>query len=404
MPEVMPERHEHAGLDWILAPVKRDHFLGAHWEKGELLVGRADQAYFARLPGLDSVDEIITATTSGPARSGNDGQVVRTERDGTRSQRAIPLLDNGVPDIQDVYRAYGDGYSVVVNQVHNRSGAVASLCRALERDLHHPAGANLYLTPAGAQGFPPHVDTHDVFVLQLHGTKEWHVADAPVSLPLSSYRHPGDAPLGAHRTYKLAPGDALYLPRGLPHEAATGPSSSLHLTVGIHVYRWADLLAEAVQLLAERQPALRGALPPRFLDRPADPADASRLAADLEAGLDANLIEQARSRLAAKLLGTAKAAAEGQFRSIDAVPGLRPDTAVRRATGFLCRVRKSDDEAMIEFAANYVSGPAHITPALQFIAENERFVIDALPGELSASDKVELVSRLVSEGLLTCTQ
>ncbi|OXB63355.1 hypothetical protein ASZ78_001931 [Callipepla squamata] len=37
------------------------------------------------------------------------------------------------------------------------------------------AGANTYLTPPGTQGFAPHYDDIEAFVLQLEGKKHWRV-------------------------------------------------------------------------------------------------------------------------------------------------------------------------------------------------------------------------------------
>jgi len=36
-------------------------------------------------------------------------------------------------------------------------------------------GANVYLTPAGTQGFAPHFDDVEVFMLQLEGKKRWRL-------------------------------------------------------------------------------------------------------------------------------------------------------------------------------------------------------------------------------------
>ena len=36
-------------------------------------------------------------------------------------------------------------------------------------------GANVYLTPPGTQGFAPHFDDVDVFLLQLEGRKHWRL-------------------------------------------------------------------------------------------------------------------------------------------------------------------------------------------------------------------------------------
>jgi lysine-specific demethylase/histidyl-hydroxylase NO66 len=36
-------------------------------------------------------------------------------------------------------------------------------------------GANVYLTPPGTQGFAPHFDDVDAFLLQLEGKKQWRL-------------------------------------------------------------------------------------------------------------------------------------------------------------------------------------------------------------------------------------
>ena len=394
-------------LDWLLHPIAAKSFFDSYWETEPLLVKREEPDYFAGLPGLDAVDELITATTattSGAMRgASNDGRLVRSDRRGVVTERSIRLLDNGIPDIQDIYRAYHSGYTVVVNQLHRRSAEVSLLCRALEATLHHEIGVNLYLTPRDAQGFPPHIDDHDVFILQLHGVKEWHVSSPSSDIRLAEAT-PGSLALHDFRTFSLAPGDVLYLPRGFPHEAVTAASSSLHLTVGIHVYRWIDLVFEVVRLLADEQVELRTALPPGFLDDTFDAARVTKLANDLELALtDSSLIERAKANLGTKLLGGGRAAGRGHFRSLDAISGLTAESVVIRAPGVLCRVRSTSEEALIEFATNYVSGPLLLEPALKFIAEHHQFAIYELPGELSTEDKLELVSRLVSEGLLNCT-
>lgn len=388
------------GLDWLIAPIAGTAFLREHWERAPLFVAREDPSYFRDLPGLDAVDELITATASGPARTDDEGRIVRTDRNGVLSERAIALGANGVPDIQDVYRAYDGGHTIVLNQIHRRSAAVALLCRALQEALQHRIGANLYLTPRAGQGFLAHVDTHDVFILQLHGEKLWRVGRPAHALPLRGARS-GRIELDDPAEYRLRPGDVLYLPRGAPHEALTAATSSLHLTVGIYVYRWVDLLTEALGELAEEEVQLRTALPAGFLDRPLDARHATQLADDLVVALaGTDLLARAQRRLGAKLLRSGRAAAGGHFRSLDAVAELCGESVVARAPGVLCRVGADPDTASIEFDTNYVSGPAALRPALDFVAQHERFAVCELPGELSTEDKVDLVRRLVAEGLL----
>jgi len=55
-------------------------------------------------------------------------------------------------------------------RVHNALDDVASdICEIV------PTGCNCYLTPADSQGFSPHFDDIDAFILQLEGKKRWRV-------------------------------------------------------------------------------------------------------------------------------------------------------------------------------------------------------------------------------------
>lgn len=386
----------------LLSPVDTQTFLEQHWETAPLLVRRDDPDYFAGLPGLDDLDELITATASRRIKLVNDdGKVVRTNPDGSANQHTLRLDPNGIPDIADVYRSYSRGYSLVINQMHVRSAAVARMCNALEATLHHRVGANMYLTPRSGQGFRPHIDTHDVLVLQLHGTKEWHVAPPTSDLPLVT-RKANASELSGFTVHTLNPGDTFYLPRGFWHEAVTTSSSSLHLTIGLHVTRWIDMLTVALDLLADDVVELRTALAPGYLDRGVDAGRLAKIAERLAEALavDPSLAERAQDKLATRLLRDSKAADRGRFRSIDALAGLMPDSEVLRPADILCRVFPGPSRVRIEFLDNLVSRPAEWEDTLRFVAATERFRVADLPGELSDDDRLELVRELVGEGLL----
>lgn len=385
-------------LDWLLDPVGRDEFLGTFRERATLLIARQDASYFETLPGIDSIDEIIATTSPARIRSADDVQLVRTDESGGTARQEVALDAAGLPDVQRIYRAYERGATVVVNAIHRRSAAVARLCRNLKAELHHPVGANFYLTPRDAQGFRCHVDDHDVFVLQLHGSKQWRVGKPSYELPLADSRYDTPPAMVDPVDLLLAAGDVLYIPRGFPHEGATATTSSLHLTVGLHAFCWADLMREALAVVTEQNASLRRGLPPGFLDLPLRPDDP--VAAQLAALTDPPTLEAAKSRLAARLLATADVPGEGQFRSIDAITDLDDTSVVTRAPGALCRVRAVDDGSRIEFSGNYVSGPPYLELAFRYVASHNRFLVADLPGDLSPTERVDLIARLVTEGLL----
>ena len=63
----------------------------------------------------------------------------------------------------------------VFAQLEGSHQALFECVRSLEREFSTRFQANIYLTPGNAQGFHPHYDSHDVFVVQLQGTKRWRV-------------------------------------------------------------------------------------------------------------------------------------------------------------------------------------------------------------------------------------
>jgi bifunctional lysine-specific demethylase and histidyl-hydroxylase NO66 len=167
--------------------------------------------------------------------------------------------------------------------------AIHSLLSLLEWEFGCMVGANVYLTPAnGAQGFAPHYDDIDAYIVQLQGRKRWKVY-APLQpqerLPRVSSKDYTSADLRHVEPVLdviLEAGDLLYMPRGWIHQACTIPRDSgnhdnddmfsLHLTIStMQQWAWADymeiLLPEALQAAIEAPSTLlREALPPRFLD------------------------------------------------------------------------------------------------------------------------------------------
>eukprot|EP00038_Savillea_parva_P028735 m.66727 g.66727 ORF g.66727 m.66727 type:complete len:422 (+) comp8382_c0_seq1:227-1492(+) len=113
---------------------------------------------------------------------------------------------------------------------------------------------NLYLSGARrAAGFVEHHDNHDVFAIQLQGRKRWHVGPPVLNHPSHRYRRPDSHTSDpAHmEVYDTGPGQILYMPAGWRHYAEpAAPESgnpdphgrSVHLTMGVQVPRWLDVL------------------------------------------------------------------------------------------------------------------------------------------------------------------
>jgi bifunctional lysine-specific demethylase and histidyl-hydroxylase NO66 len=149
--------------------------------------------------------------------------------------------------------------------------SVASTLTALEDYLGVFTGSNSYLTPAGSQGFAPHWDDIDAFLLQLEGTKLWKVY-APrcdeETLPRFPSRNmsPEELPPPVLEV-ALKPGELLYMPRGWVHQAVASPeASSFHITISAaQRCTWIDyfekLLPIALKEVAKRDFTMRRTVP-----------------------------------------------------------------------------------------------------------------------------------------------
>ena len=224
-------------------------FLTETWGVRAHVHPAADPHGFQDLLTLDDVDRILTTTSlrTPSFRLVKAGEQI-PESAYTRSGRTGSKPVSGMADAARITELFDDGATIVLQGLHRNWEPVAAFCRALELQLGHPCQVNAYITPPGAQGLALHADPHDVFVLQAFGRKHWEVHAAPGE----PEREPLEADVG--------PGDCIYMPTGTPHAATTGTVLSGHLTVGVHVTSWRDVLADVWRSL-EEDPAFDEALP-----------------------------------------------------------------------------------------------------------------------------------------------
>ena len=303
-----PRRTAADPLARMLEPIDADAFFERHWERDPLHVSREAPERFADLLSIEAIE---AALSRGEPRYPD----VQLTRAGTPVPVADYTDDAGRVLARRLARHHRDGATVVVSQAHRSFDALAGFVRDLQASLGWRCQANAYLSPPGNRGFAPHHDTHDVFVLQVAGRKTFRFYTGGVDLPFCDERY-DPAAAGereAGESIELGPGDTLYIPRGVAHDALAHPdASSLHVTVGVFPVVLRDVLLEAVQLAAERDARLRVSVPRDAWrggaagvgeggDGLANDAALERLAAALGAGADAALapdvLAEALSRL-----------------------------------------------------------------------------------------------------------
>ena len=392
-------------LSRLLRPVGEADFFRAYWERQPLLVNRGQPGYYADLLSAADVDDVIAFTRPKFVEPGGFPPGEPRRKNFVQGWLADGRSPDGAsyPGVADVRQVFEQGKTVVVMAMQHRWPPAAALCRNLEGVFHCPVHANLYLTPKGAQGFDAHFDPHEVFVLQLEGSKHWRLYGPARSLPLAEERFTGTRDqLGPVREVHLEPGDLLYIPRGHVHEAFTAECGSLHLTVGVNVFRWADLLHQAVAAAARADERFRGSLPPGALGGPDIPPAVEERFRELlgELAGAASTVDAVRG-LADEFFGQLPALPGGHFLPPADVEAIDLDTVMEKVPGAVCRVVRDGGWVAIEFPGGKVGGPLKILSALRFVAAAGAFPVRALPDDLGDESKLVLARRLVRERLLT---
>jgi ribosomal protein L16 Arg81 hydroxylase len=389
-------------FDLLIAPIEPAHFFAEFWEKRPLVISRQSPDYYSGLCSLADVDWILSSTDLRyPAiRLVRHGPDLPTNAY-TRDLRSRRFVFAGVGDTDGILLEYQRGATILLQRVERSWPPLTALCGNLEQVFYHPVDANAYLTPASSQGFGVHYDTHDVFILQLAGSKHWRLYDAPLRLPLESQPidqldvNPG--PLS--QQIDLHAGDLIYLPRGTFHEALSSTCSSLHVTVAITPHRWADLIADAVAVVARQDERFResvplgplrgqdaGALEDRFEELLHILSERVNLAEVLDAMTD-RFIAERRPPL------------DGQLAQLEELGRLRLRTVVARRAGLLYRLALQQDKVMLVFSRKKITYPSEMEPALRYIAAAGEFEVGSIPN-LDVAQRLLLVHRLVREGFL----
>ncbi|XP_020627821.1 bifunctional lysine-specific demethylase and histidyl-hydroxylase NO66-like isoform X2 [Orbicella faveolata] len=255
-------------FSWLISPVKARKFFSDVWEQKPLLIKRHHLTYNDGWFSTKEMDDILRKhrvyfSVNLDVTSYRDG---KRETHNPRGRAHAPV----------VWDYYENGCSVRFLNPQAFSHSVWKLTSLLQEYFGCLVGANVYLTPPGSQGFAPHYDDIEAFVVQLEGRKHWRLynprSDAE-SLPRYSSANFSQEEIGDPiLDTELAAGDILYFPRGTIHQADTpSDTHSLHITLSTYQKNsWTDfmekLIPGALQIAFEEDREFRQGLPLNYLD------------------------------------------------------------------------------------------------------------------------------------------
>jgi mannose-6-phosphate isomerase-like protein (cupin superfamily) len=358
-------------------------FLDKVWAS-QVHVHHSDPVDLVGLLSLDDVDHLLTSTAlRAPAlRIAKDGNVLP----GSSFTRLASLAGQpltGLVDARKVLDLFDDGATVVLQGLHRYWPPLTRLVRELELALGHPGQANAYLTPPSAQGFAVHSDTHDVFVFQTHGTKQWEVHD--------------DAGM---QSVLLEPGVSMYLPTGTPHAARAHDTASLHVTIGINQVTWRQLLQRLASDLLKDE-AYDGPVPAGYLHHPTDFTEMltehlEHLGAQI-AGSDAGqLVADQTSRF----LSTQTPALRGGLHDRLGLARIADDTVLERRPTAACGLVAEPERLRVLLGDRELRMPLRVEEPMRFLTDRAAVQPQDLSPWLDPQSRLVLTRRLVREGLL----
>ncbi|XP_012932538.1 ribosomal oxygenase 2 isoform X4 [Heterocephalus glaber] len=224
----------------LISPIKTETFFKEFWEKKPLLIQRDDPALATYYQSLFRLADLKSLCSQG-LYYGRDVNVCRS----VSGKKKVLNKDGKVHFLQlrkdfDQKRA-----TIQFHQPQRFKDELWRVQEKLECYFGSLVGSNVYITPAGSQGLPPHYDD-------------------------------------------VEPGDLLYFPRGTIHQADTPPglAHSTHVTISTYQNNsWGDFLLDTISGLvfdtAKEDVELRSGIPRQLLMQVETSGVATRLSSFL---------------------------------------------------------------------------------------------------------------------------
>ena len=244
----------------LLGGLSAEQFLRDYWQKKPLLVRQAYQ------PGWITKEEVFGYA----AADDIEARLVAKRRQRWHvsygPQTTLP-------------RAKRD-WTLLVQGVNQRHRAAADLLQSLDfLPFWRLDDVMLsFAVPGGGVG--PHVDSYDVFLLQVEGSRRWRISRQRDRSLLAGMPLKILANFDASDEWQLDPGDMLYLPPQIAHEGVA-LDHCLTASLGFRAPTFAELQREFLHFAADAS-----ILPGRYSDR-------GRSATSHPGELDDHLVEQA---------------------------------------------------------------------------------------------------------------
>jgi 50S ribosomal protein L16 3-hydroxylase len=237
----------------LLGNMSAQTFMKRHWQKKPLLIRQAvpgmtalmSRSALFDLAGQEGVESRLVVQEAGAlAKSKGGKKDNKTAKTGAWTLQSGPFSRRALPSLKT------PGWTLLVQGVDLH---VQALREVLDQFRFVP-DARLddlmisFATDGGGVG--PHFDSYDVFLLQAHGTRRWHIGrqkdlSLQAGAPLKILQH-----FEPEQTFDLEPGDMLYLPPRYAHDGVA-LGECMTYSIGFRAPGTAELARDLLQRLAD---------------------------------------------------------------------------------------------------------------------------------------------------------
>jgi ribosomal protein L16 Arg81 hydroxylase len=249
-------------LQWLLNPIEKQVFFDVYLEQKPLIIRRNQPDYFKSLLSISDLDDLMFKVAN-PGRL--DVAVVNASKKYQLTEYAdVNIIGNvqvkssiNLPKLLKLFSE--DKATIIINQAVNEWEPLRTLAENYAAEVNFMPGGNIFIAPANAECFGAHFDEHDLFILQVHGSKHWKIYENATFLPSEPQRgrHFDFSALKLLYEIDLQQGDTLYLPRGFVHDVTTTATTSVHISFGGLHLTWSRMIRNFVTTVAKNKRLLR---------------------------------------------------------------------------------------------------------------------------------------------------
>nr|WP_315398053.1 cupin domain-containing protein [uncultured Duganella sp.] len=239
-----------SAFEFLLGSQGRQHFFREIYQReARLYQGRPGK--FSHIFSLDGLNQLLNYMPL------NYPQVRVTDHHNTIHKYDL-IVDqdryannvNNEINGEKLLRAIARGGTMVIDRIHTHVPALEDFIDRLKHELGVRFAANGYYSSHRQLGVNPHFDRHDVFAIQIHGSKRWYFKKDQhvLSQPMRRQATPAiDEARAGWDSVLVKEGDVFYCPRGMWHFTQTEDDKSAHIALGLYPMTLKDWLTEQEQ-------------------------------------------------------------------------------------------------------------------------------------------------------------